>query len=52
MKEWGRELYTSCCELNKRNATAEIWKLRGLRQEIEIGKCPYVRRKRINHTYI
>jgi len=43
-EEWGRELYTSCYELNERNAVAwfrlGMWKMRGLRKGAERERCP------------
>jgi hypothetical protein len=43
-EEWGRGLYTSCYELNERNAVAcfrlGMWKMRGLRKGAERGRCP------------
>ena len=51
-KKWGRELYTSCCKLNDRNAIAWfklwIWKLIGLGKGEERGRYPVC--KWITHT--
>jgi hypothetical protein len=43
-KEYGRELYISCCKIKDRNAIEGfrlgMWKLRGLRKGAERGICP------------